>query len=355
VRFAFTAEQIAIRDTVRALLARECTGEHVRAAWGHDDGRVPGLWAKLAELGVPGMLAPEGAGGLGLGEVDLVLALEESGRVALPEPLLETAAVAVPALRDGVAGEGATSGAAQACDRWLRAIAAGEAVAAVSLDAAGDGWVAGLAQADVALVGRGGELLLVEAPARSLEHHRSVDGSRRLARWTSMPPSTCLAVGEAAAQAIADARDRAAVGSAAQLVGLARGMLQRTVDYVKTRHQFGKPVGSFQAVKHHLADALVAVEMAAPAVYRGAYSIAQRDPARSTHASMAKALASDAAGLVARKALQCHGAIGYAFENDLQLWMKRAWALSAAWGDAAWHRERVGRAIFEDRTAAGDP
>ena len=348
MRFAFTAEQIAIRDTVRAMLARECTGEHVRSAWAMDDGRAPGLWAKLAELGVPGMLAPETHGGLGLTEIELVLVLEESGRVALPEPLLETAAVAVPVLRDAVAH--ATG------ERWLRAVAAGEAVAAVVLEGTGEGWIAGLAQADVALVGRGGELHLVEGPARTLEHHGSIDGSRRLARWTSMPAaSTCLAVGDAAAGAIADARDRAAVGAAAQLVGLARGMLQRAVDYVKARQQFGKPVGSFQAVKHHLADALVAVDMAAPTVYRAAYSLAHRDPERGAHASMAKALASDAATLVARKALQCHGAIGYAFENDLQLWMKRAWALSAAWGDAAWHRERVGRAIFEDRTAAGDP
>jgi alkylation response protein AidB-like acyl-CoA dehydrogenase len=122
---------------------------------------------------------------------------------------------------------------------------------------------------------------------------------------------------------------------------------------VKARHQFGKPVGSFQAVKHHLADALVAIEMAAPAVYRAAYSLAHGDAERSTHASMAKALASEAAQLVARKALQCHGAIGYAFENDLHMWMKRAWALSAAWGDAAWHRERVARAIFGTAGAGG--
>jgi len=346
VRFAFTAEQIAIRDTVRAMLARECTGDHVRAAWGASDGRVPGLWAKLVELGVPGMLAPEEHDGLGLTEIELALVLEESGRVALPEPLLETAAVAVPLLRDAGAG----------AETWLRAMAEGKAVAAVALEGAHEGWIAGLAQADVALLARGGELHLVEAPSGgSLERRGSIDGSRRLARWASTPSSTCIAVGHAAAQLLADARDRAAVGSAAQLVGLARGMLARTVDYVKARHQFGKPVGSFQAVKHHLADALVAVEMAAPAVYRAAYSLAHGGRERSTHASMAKALASDAAGVAARKALQCHGAIGYAFENDLQLWMKRAWALSAAWGDAAWHRERVGRAIFEAGATAGDP
>jgi hypothetical protein len=148
-------------------------------------------------------------------------------------------------------------------------------------------------------------------------------------------------------------RDRGAVAVAAQLIGLARAMLATTVEYVKARHQFGKPVGSFQAVKHHLADAHIAIEMAAPAVYRAAYSLARGDAQASVHASMAKAMASDAAELVARQALQCHGAIGYAFENDLHLWMKRTWALSAAWGDAASHRAQVSRALFEGKHAGG--
>jgi alkylation response protein AidB-like acyl-CoA dehydrogenase len=99
-------------------------------------------------------------------------------------------------------------------------------------------------------------------------------------------------------------------------------------------------------VKHHLADALIAIEMAAPVVYRAAYSLAKGDAQATAHASMAKAMASEAAELVARQALQCHGAIGYAFENDLHLWMKRTWALSVSWGDAASHRARVSQALF---------
>ena len=135
------------------------------------------------------------------------------------------------------------------------------------------------------------------------------------------------------------------MATAAELVGAGRQLVEVAVDYAKTRHQFGKPIGSFQAVKHHLADAHIALEMAAPAVYRAAYSLAHRDPERSLHASMAKALASEAALLAARKALQCHGAIGYAFENDLHLWMKRVWALASAWGDANEHRARVWQSI----------
>ena len=123
-------------------------------------------------------------------------------------------------------------------------------------------------------------------------------------------------------------------------------MLDLTVDYAKERQQFGVPIGSFQAVKHHLADARIAIEFARPLVYRAAWSVAEGDPESSIHVSMAKALASDAASLTARQALQCHGAIGYSYEYDLHLFMKRAWALVATWGDADWHRARVGRAIL---------
>jgi alkylation response protein AidB-like acyl-CoA dehydrogenase len=136
------------------------------------------------------------------------------------------------------------------------------------------------------------------------------------------------------------------LGTAAQLVGLARRMIDLTVDYTKERTQFGVPIGSFQAVKHHLADARIALEFARPLVYRAAWSVAEGEPGRPVDVSMAKAQASDAAMLAARHALQCHGAMGYSFEYDLHLYMKRAWALAAAWGDAAWHRARVGRAIL---------
>jgi len=331
VRFAFTAEQLAMRDSVRALLKRECPPARVREAWAAPDGKVPGLWSKLSELGVPGILSPQDEGGLGMTELELVLVAEEAGRFALPEPVTDTAAVAVPLLSDA-------SGSPRT--RWLRLLATGEATAAVALD--GAPYVLGADTADVLVLQRGDEIHAVERADASLEAHASIDGSRRPFRvgWTGSA-STLLLRGPVAKSALVDALDRGAVACAAELVGLARQMIETTVAYVKARHQFGKPVGSFQAVKHHLADAHVAVEMSAPAVYRAAWSLAQRTPDRSLHASTAKALASDAATLAARKALQCHGAIGYAFENDLHLWMKRAWALAASWGDAAWHRERV--------------
>jgi alkylation response protein AidB-like acyl-CoA dehydrogenase len=336
VRFAFTQEQLSIRDSVRALFKRECPPARVREAWSTADGRVPGLWAQLAELGVPGLLAPVDEGGVGMTELELVLVAEESGRFAAPEPLGDTAAVAVPLLRD-------CSGPPR--ERWLRTLATGEATAAVALGEAP--FVLGADTADVLLLQRGDEVHAIERANATLQAHPSIDGSRRPFRvsWTGSL-ATLVAKGPEGARLLTGAQDRGAVAAAAELVGLARQMIDVTVAYVKARHQFGKPVGSFQAVKHHLADAHIAVEMSAPAVYRAAWSLAHASPDASVHASTAKALASDAATLAARKALQCHGAIGYAFENDLHLWMKRAWALAAAWGDAGWHRERVAKVLL---------
>jgi alkylation response protein AidB-like acyl-CoA dehydrogenase len=338
VRFAFTTEQLSLRDTVRGLLKQECPPTQVRAAWSSGDGRVPGLWEKLQEIGALGLLAREEDGGLGLRDIDLVLLLEECGRFAVPDAFVDAAAVVVPLLRD--LGDGTPR-------QWLRGIVSGKVRVAIGL---GDApLLLGATVADLLVMQSGQELHALDRASTELSPQRSIDGSRALSRVRWVPSAgTRIAEGEMARGALADARDRGAVASAAELLGLGRRMLEVTVEYTKTRQQFGKPIGSFQAIKHHLADALIAVEMAAPTVYRAAYSLATRAPDRSIHASMAKALASDTATLVARNALQCHGAIGYAFENDLQMWMKRVWARSADWGDAASHRARVARTILAE-------
>ena len=131
------------------------------------------------------------------------------------------------------------------------------------------------------------------------------------------------------------------MGTGAVLLGVADRLITMTAAYAVDRVQFGVPIGSFQAVKHHLANALIRLEFARPAVYRAAWSLDIGDPDAGSHASMAKALASDAATGAARIALQVHGAIGYTWEHDIHLWMKRAWSLAAAWGDAGFHRARV--------------
>jgi alkylation response protein AidB-like acyl-CoA dehydrogenase len=320
MRFAFTDDQLAFRDAVRELLAKECPPSVVRAAWENDDGRSGATWRALADMGVLGALAPESAGGLGLTVVDLVLIVEEAGYAALPEPLVEHALVAVPVLDDPARA------------------AAGDITLTAAL---GDPYVLYAESSDAIVVDDDDLLFLVDRADAMLVPSASVDGSRRLA-WVEWDPAA--PVGDESARHAAF--DRGALGTAALLVGLARRMLDLTVEYATERRQFGVPIGSFQAVKHHLADARIAIEFARPLVYRAAWSLTQGDPDAPTHVSMAKALASDAATLTARQALQCHGAIGYSFEYDLHLFMKRAWALAATWGDAAWHRARVGRAIL---------
>ncbi len=335
--FTFSEDQLLFRNTLRDLLQKECTPQLVRASWASPTGQIPALWSRLAALGVTALTIPESHGGLSLHEIDLVLLLDETGRAALPDPILETVAVAAPLLQDIPSPD------LQAC--WLPKIAAGEAQIAVSL--ASSPLVNAAGQPSLFLVEHQGELHALTPSQTTLHPHPSVDGSRRLATLDWHPsPATRIATAAEARRPLARAFDRGALAAAAQLLGLAQQMLDLTVAYAKIRKQFNKPIGSFQAVKHHLADALLALEMARPVVYRAAYSLTHADPDAPLHVSAAKARASDAATLVARKSLQCHGAIAYSYEHDLHLWMKRTWSLAATWGDAAFHRARIAKAIL---------
>jgi alkylation response protein AidB-like acyl-CoA dehydrogenase len=314
---------------VRDLLAKECPPAAVREAWTSPTGRCARAWHALTEMGVLGVVVPEAAGGLGLDEVDLVLVLEETGRSALPEPIVETAAVVAPML------------AARGDDR-ARELVAGASAAVTHALAPHAVW-ADTASVIVAM----GSSHTVVAPREAfvLGPVEAVDGARRLFELEvagAVPSGTS---GHDAAE-VDLAFDRAALGTAAQLVGLADRMITMTVEYASARKQFGVAIGTFQAVKHHLANARLALEFARPLVYRAAWTIAHADAERAVAVSLAKASASDAASLAARAALQCHGAIGYTTEYDLHLFMKRTWALAATWGDARWHRGRVGRAIL---------
>jgi alkylation response protein AidB-like acyl-CoA dehydrogenase len=337
VRFAFTSEQRMFQESFREFLQSECPPDSLCALWESDTGRSPERWQKLAELGVLGVLAPEDTGGLGLSEVDLVLLLEEAGAVALPEPLVETAAVAVPLLRELDAPELA--------EKWLRAAAAGEAVLTVGhpdLRCVADAHVA-----DLLLLPHSGALHAVPRRETELTHQPTSDGTTRWHRVDWSPGAdTRVAQGDAARALLDAAFDRGALGYAAQQLGVAQKLVTLAVDYAKERQQFGKPIGSFQAVKHALANVQVRIEFARPVVYRAAYSVAQGGAQRSAEVSQAKVAASDAALLAARASLQVHGAIGYTFEQDVHLWMKRAWTLDSFWGTNAAHRTRVRAALL---------
>ena len=375
MRFAFTEQQLELQAAVRQVLDRECTADDLRAIAAADSaverpghpaaGRSGERWAVLSELGAPGLMVATDRGGLGLTEVDLVGVVEEAGRAGLPEPLVETAALAAPLLAETLSPAAKGSAFSKVAEQALPSMAAGELVATVGGlelaatgltsttcedDASGEAVttvrVTGATRAGLYLLarqvpGEGWYVHAVDDPVR-VTATPSIDATRDLGTVEWVPSAhTVVASGPRAATLLADLADRAASFAAAQLLGLSGRMLTMAADYAKERQQFGRPIGSFQAVKHLLAGARVRLEFAAPATYRAADSLARRLPHRSAHASMAKSLASDAADMAARAALQVHGAIGYTWECDLHLYMKRAWALSAAWGDATTHRARV--------------
>lgn len=353
MQFSFTEEQLAIRAQVRAFLADQCPPSAVRSAWHEQRGWSAARWEALAAMGVVGMLAPARHGGLELGLVDLVGVLEELGWAAAPEPVVESAALAVPALA------GLAAGGDEVAEGALAEVTAGRAVATVAL-AGGPrpgsaGPVGGRrllhlvpASAEVVVTVEPGAVAVVRlpAPAATVQPRQALDGTRRPAVLELDRNAWQPTVTDRAAQVLVDAlADRAATAVAAVLVGLADRMLAMAVQHATDRRQFGRPVGSFQAVAHRLADVAVALASTRPAVYRAAWSVDVEAASRRRDASMAKALASDAATQAARAALQVHGAMGYTWEHDLHLWMKRAWALAAAWGDARQHRAQVLAAV----------
>lgn len=330
MRFSFAPEQLEFRRALRDLLEKECTPEHVRAA-STGEPRSPERWRKLAEMGVTGVTAPQEIGGAGGDEVDLVGLLEEAGRFALPEPLVETTAVIIPLLRDFAPS-----------DDWIGDLVAGETAVSVALSINGLALDADVA--DVLIVQNGAEIHAISPEHATLVRQASVDGTRRLfaIEWT---PSQQTLIAEGA-EAVATSVDRGAVGTAAVLVGLGARAIEMAAAYATERRQFGRPIGEFQAVKHRLTDALLGIEFARPVVYRAAHSLAIGAPEQGRDASMAKAMASEAATNAVKAALQVHGAIGYTEEADLHLWLKRVLALASAWGDASRHRARVAQSVL---------
>jgi alkylation response protein AidB-like acyl-CoA dehydrogenase len=319
MRFALTAEQQDLRDVVHELVERLCPPSVVRAA--PDAPEIDALHRGLVELGAPVLLVGEGAGGLGLDENVLVPVLVETGWAAAPLPVVDTFAFA-PAVLEAAG------------------VDPGEATCAA--DPAASGLVRFGSRANMLLrggFGGTGPIRVIDLATARREPVAAVDPAADLQR---IADGTELAVVDDPA-VVETAWLRGVLGAAAQLVGLSRRMLDMTVEHVGSRTQFGVPVGSFQAVKHHLASALLQLEFAAPAVARAGASLATRATDRARDVATAKALASDAASTVARTAIQCHGAIAYTTEYDLHLYAKRAWALAADWGSAAWHRAAVAR------------
>ena len=339
--FTFTEDQLLFQSTVREFLLAEVTPERIRTGWESDTGRDPGLWRQLAELGLTGMSVPEEHGGLGMTALDFVLLAQECGYVALPEPLVHAVLVAAPLLQD-VGGELAA--------HWLPRIAAGEARVAVGLEQ--NLLVEDAHVADMLLLQRGAAWYALEPAQVSVRRNESVDPSRRLYAVDFAADTPPLLQGDAAASLTAASLERGALGAAAQALGLAQRMLDLAVSYSADRHQFGKPIGSFQAVKHLLANVAVRLEYARAPVHRAAYLIA-RGEASAAAVAHAKLVACEAANLAAKNCIQVHGAMGYTWEVDLHIFMKKAWALANTWGDSGFHKARIADYIFAEGAALG--
>jgi alkylation response protein AidB-like acyl-CoA dehydrogenase len=317
VHFDLDASQRDFAASIDGALTAADVPAAIRAWSTGDTGPGRKVWATLADLGVTALAVPEEYDGIGAHPVDLVVAAERLGRFGVPGPVTESIAVA-PIL---LAGD----------DRGA-ALASGELVATVAMPPhvprAVDADTAGLI-----LLAADGEV----RDGRAGEQHRSVDPARRLFDVT----------GSSAVQKTdtATAFEFGALATAAQLIGAAQAMLDGSVEYAKQRSQFGRIIGSYQAVKHRLADVHIAVDLARPLVYGAALSLGDASPNTARDVSAAKAAAGDAAVLSARTSLQVHGAIGYTQEHDLSLLLLRVQALRSAWGDPTWHRRRVLEAL----------
>ena len=324
MRFLLDDEQREFARSLDALLKAADTPAVVRAwsAGDHNPGRA--LWGRLAEAGVFGLSVPEEHDGLGFLPVELTVAFTELGRHAVPGPLVET--VAAAALLDGLGDRHTT---------WLPGIASGKTV--VTLRPPGDDspYALDADMADLVLVVTGDTL---RAAGSTGPVQPSADPARRLSRPTG---GTVLAEGAHVRRAAEHAADVGRLATAAQALGVGRTLLDRTVAHVRERHQFGRPVGSFQAIKHRLADVLISLEFTAPLVRAAALSLASAAGDSGRDIAAAKAAAGDAVHLAARTALQCHGALGYTDELDLSLWIRKARPLRTAWGTPSACRARV--------------
>jgi len=367
----FTSEQEELRDGVHAMLARECPISLVRALV-EDDVPTDGLWKQMAELGWPALTVPEEFGGLGLGPVELAVVVEELGRVLAPGPFVPTVTQFLPVLREagspdqqarflaGVA-EGTTTGTLAITEPGS---GADPATVRATADREGDGWVLrgvkngvlGVPEVDEVVVvapvaGTRGDdgIAAFVLPTAELDAQpiAGFDPTRPLATitldGTRVPDDQVLGdPGPATAAALRRAIEHGVVALALEAVGTCQTIFDITLEYAKQREQFGVPIGSFQAIKHKLANMLVALERARATGYFAALTIAEDDHRRAVAVSTAKVAAGDCQRLLAQDGIQILGGIGYTWEHDMHLYARRVKTDAQLLGTTAEHRARIG-------------
>jgi alkylation response protein AidB-like acyl-CoA dehydrogenase len=377
MNFGFSEEQELLRATARKFLENECTSERVRALMATPEGMTDELWGKLAEQGWTGLTLPEAYGGAGLGLVDLVVLMEEMGRATLPGPYFSTVLLGAPLIL------GAGSEAQR--KEWLPRIAAGERRVTLALTEPNGRWDAQGVTVEATVAGEtftlaGTKLFVHDAhtadalvvAARSargttgeegislflVPRHTAgvevsllptMDQTRKLCevalRGATVGREALLGDEGRGWPVLARAVGRAMVGLCAEMCGGAQRVLEMTTEYAKIRIAFGKPIGSYQGVKHRAADMLVDVENAKSLTYYAAWAADEGVAAAPLAASMAKAYVSDAFRRVAGAGIQLHGGIGFTWEHDLHLYFKRAKGSEVTFGDATYHREQVAQLI----------
>ena len=315
--FSFTPEQEELRGQARSYLADRFPAERVAELADSETGWDASSWAELAELGWLGVSVPEEYGGAGLGFVEEALLLEELGRALYPGPYFATVALALPALGPDE----------------LAAVAAGDARWSASLDGS---LVPDLALVDRVAVIESGEARAV--PARG-ELLTTVDSTRRLGRLHSDD-------GEPLAGDVSAARSRALAALAVEAVGVGDRALEFGVEHAQTRVQFGRPIGTYQAISHRLADTYLEQQLARSLAYWAAWCVAEGDPQAPVAAAAAKAFAADAAVAACERSIQVHGGIGFTWEHPLHRYYKRALWIQSFAGQGAAHRAEVAEALL---------
>ncbi len=325
MNFDFDDTQQEIKSTAKDFLAARFKPEKVRElaeSRSYDDG----LYGQIAELGWPGIAVAEEDGGQGLGMVELAILLEESGYACAPTPLLGSAGAALVISAGGSDAQRA---------EWLPRLASGEATGSFGALADGSSTLfCDLPTADVAVVFDGDGALLAPAGELDFEPVESIDATRSYA--TVSAPA-----GEPLPGDVAGGRDRLAVAIAAELTGIGQRAMEMAVEYARERHQFGRPIGAYQAVGHRCAGMLLDVEESRSLTYFAAWAADASPDDLPLGAAMANSRALDAAWEVSASALQVFGGIGFTWEHDLQFWLKRARVARAMLGSPRSERERV--------------
>jgi len=362
MQFGLSESQQILKDTARKFFAGESPIAAVRKAMETSTAYDAALWTKLAEQGFTGIITPEEYGGMGLGKVELVLLMEEAGYALLPGPFFSTVALA-----GSVIDACATP---EQKKKYLQRIAAGQARATVALVEAAGSWdadslkisaaggklngtklfVTDAAVADFIVVVASDDVFVVDAkaPGLHIEPMKGMDLARKIyaVEFKNMPAEK---LGDPTG--LAGALNVATAALCAEMTGGMQRTLELTVAYAKTRKQFGKPIGIFQAVQHLCADMYLETESSRSAAYYAAWALEENVPNAAASVSVAKMYASDAARNVGNRGIQVHGGMGFTWENDIHLYYRRAKASETMLGDGAFHRERIARMVIDGATA----